>query len=239
MEAQAIDFLATLCARTTSSFSVKVMPIGGGLESAVARADVSDVSTLQSGIPRRFVIKALRGVQRREAAIYRELWLGLNRPPAARVLGSNCEQDTHYLFLEEVGESSAWPWSNPGIAVESCRVLAELHRSGVPTAGVFSEWNYEAELASSAATTLALATVAKNAEGELYWRRLGDLRRVIAVLPELRRKLLSEDLTLIHGDMHPGNVIVRTQGSVQEVVFIDWARARAGSALEDLASWLH
>jgi hypothetical protein len=58
-------------------------------------------------------------------------------------------------------------------------------------------------------------------------------------LPRIRRRLLSDAATVIHGDMHPGNVILRRTGGSIEVILIDWARARIGSPLEDIASWLH
>jgi hypothetical protein len=38
--------------------------------------------------------------------------------------------------------------------------------------------------------------------------------------------------------MHPGNVILRV-GDDPDVLLIDWARARIGSPIEDVASWLH
>jgi len=44
---------------------------------------------------------------------------------------------------------------------------------------------------------------------------------------------------VIHGDMHPGNVILRHTTRSIDVILIDWARARVGSPLEDIASWLH
>ena len=48
--------------------------------------------------------------------------------------------------------------------------------------------------------------------------------------------------TWIHGDLHPGNVLCRGRGGSPgaggEVVFLDWARARIGSALEDVSAWL-
>jgi aminoglycoside phosphotransferase (APT) family kinase protein len=39
--------------------------------------------------------------------------------------------------------------------------------------------------------------------------------------------------------MHPGNVILRRTKESLDVVLIDWGRARIGSPLEDIASWLH
>jgi Ser/Thr protein kinase RdoA (MazF antagonist) len=69
-------------------------------------------------------------------------------------------------------------------------------------------------------------------------RRLGPVRRVGEVLPELRRQLLALDsfgTTAIHGDAHPGNALVR---SGERPVLLDWGRARLGSPLEDVSSWL-
>lgn len=99
------------------------------------------------------------------------------------------------------------------------------------------EWDYESDLARSAEETLAVALNARDRAGVRHWRRLGDLRRVVAALPKLRSALLQTS-TFIHGDVHSGNIILRASEKA-EVAFIDWARARLGSPLEDLASWLH
>jgi aminoglycoside phosphotransferase (APT) family kinase protein len=42
----------------------------------------------------------------------------------------------------------------------------------------------------------------------------------------------------MHGDMHPGNVILRRGVAGVEPVLLDWARARPGSALEDVSAWV-
>jgi aminoglycoside phosphotransferase (APT) family kinase protein len=45
---------------------------------------------------------------------------------------------------------------------------------------------------------------------------------------------------LLHGDVHPGNAMVRTAaGGRPQAVLLDWGRARTGSPLEDVMSWLH
>jgi aminoglycoside phosphotransferase (APT) family kinase protein len=44
--------------------------------------------------------------------------------------------------------------------------------------------------------------------------------------------------TLLHGDVHTGNIRVRSRQGRMEVVLLDWGRARLGSPLEDVASWL-
>src|SRR5690606_7481242 len=66
-----------------------------------------------------------------------------------------------------------------------------------------------------------------------------------AELAPLRRHLRSARPfagLVIHGDLHPGNVLCRGRGGSPgaggEVVFLDWARARIGSALEDVSAWL-
>jgi aminoglycoside phosphotransferase (APT) family kinase protein len=99
-------------------------------------------------------------------------------------------------------------------------------------------WDYETALARSAQSTLELARDARDTGGTRLWRRLGDLRRVVAALPRIRQRLMSGETSVIHGDMHPGNVILRG-GANHDVAMIDWARSRLGSPLEDVASWLH
>jgi aminoglycoside phosphotransferase (APT) family kinase protein len=53
----------------------------------------------------------------------------------------------------------------------------------------------------------------------------------------MRRQLL-EAPVIVHGDMHPGNVLLRRQGRKLVPVFLDWVRVRLGSPMEDVSSWL-
>jgi aminoglycoside phosphotransferase (APT) family kinase protein len=146
--------------------------------------------------------------------------------------------DTTYLYLEHATALSPWPWSDIALATRVCRELAQLHDNADLPHERFS-WNYEDQVIQSAEDTLAFATVARDASGHRLWRRLGDLRRVVMALPHIRRRLLSEGASVIHGDMHPGNVILRQSADDIDLVLLDWARARVGSPLEDIASWLH
>lgn len=239
MESQAVQFLASRCPGFGEKHRVVVTPLSGGLEAAVGLATVSGLSRAHRGTPRRFIIKELRGGQRREAAVYEELWLAGASPPTARVFGRSRGDGADYLFLEEVKPFTNWPWSDTAIAAAVCRVLAKLHQASFPRAAMLTGWDYEAELRASAASTLDLAAIARDRGGNRIWRRLGDLRRVVAALPALRGCLLRDEAAFIHGDVHPGNVLVRRRGRSKQVVLIDWARARLGSRLEDLASWLH
>ena len=68
-----------------------------------------------------------------------------------------------------------------------CRALARLHDDRVPSHETFS-WDYETELAGSALSTLELAIDARMPSGERWWRRVGDLRRVVTALSGIRRR---------------------------------------------------
>lgn len=213
-----------------------VQALHGGLESAVARARISKPEG-HSAIPPQLVIKQLPAGFEREGDVYELLWRHFDRPPAVRLLGREMVAQATYLYLEDAQPSASWPWSDARRAGAVCQALARLHDDGTLPHGAFS-WDYETDLARSAQLTLELATDARDTAGERWWRRVGDLRRVVTALPRIRRRLLSGETTVIHGDMHPGNAILRV-GADPEVVLIDWARARIGSPLEDATSWLH
>ena len=218
------------------AFHLDVQPLPGGLESSVALARITP-RAIDLAVPARLVIKRLPAGAEREADVYDILWRHYPSPPVVRVLGRDAFPDTTYLYLEEAERESSWPWSDTTSAAAVCRELARLHdASSVPQEPFV--WSYEAQLASSAEATLELATDARDRFGRRYWRRCGDLRRVVAALPAIRRRLLRAT-SVIHGDVHPGNVILRARRQSVDVVLIDWARARIGSPFEDLASWLH
>lgn len=218
-------------------FRVEVQQLRGGLESTVALARISGRAG-QRSIPPQLIIKQLPSGFEREAAVYELLWQHLERPPAVRMLGREVCAGVTYLYLEQAQPCSSWPWSDTTLAGAVCRALARLHDSrGLPRE-TFA-WDYEAELAYSAQSTIEMAKDTRDAFGRRYWRRVGDLRRVVTALPHIRHRLLTGATTVIHGDVHPGNVILRRGDRDPEVLLIDWARARLGSPLEDVACWLH
>jgi hypothetical protein len=236
MGAHVASFVASCWNAPPDAFALDFEPLHGGLESTVIRARVT--SSLQpSVIPSAFVIKQLPSGRDREALVYSLLWQRLRRPPAPRVFGGDLVQDRTYLYLEDVRADVPWPWANTCVTSLVCRELARLHQSTALPREPFA-WDYETELTRSAESTLELADAARDASGRRYWTRMGDLRCVVAALPDIRRYLLAGTLTIIHGDLHPGNVLVRTRGDTREAVFIDWGRARLGSPLEDVSSWL-
>jgi len=209
--------------------------IGGGLESRVVRA-IFRSPLAKDRWPNSFVVKELCGFQRRETNIYRELWSRSTAPPTVGLLGMDVTEDTDYLYLEEATQQSDWPWRQTFISATVCQALALLHDSERLHPQTLIDWDYESDLAKSASETLAVAVEATDEAGVRHWRRIGDLRRVVTALPKLRAALL-QARAFIHGDVHSGNVILRTRE--KKVAFIDWARARLGSPLEDVASWLH
>ena len=203
----------------------------------VARARITSAQVAFGG-PCDVVVKQLSGPFAREADVYDALWKHLKRPPAVQMFGRDVCGDATYLYLEHAASSSTWPWSDTALSACVCRELAQFHDAPRLSGEAFS-WNYEDELIRSAEDTLNLAATARNSLGRRVWWRLGELRRVVRALPRIRRRLLSDGATVIHGDMHPGNVILRCSDESVDVVLIDWARARIGSPLEDVASWLH
>ena len=236
MLSRAIQFASRNWSIPVEDLKLSIEPIGGGLESRVVRAALQSPKTEESR-PNSFVVKELRGLQRRETRIYRELWRRSTSPPAVRLLGTERTKEADYLYLEEVTQESSWPWKQSVSSIAVCQALARLHDSEPCHRRRLIDWDYESDLMKSAGDTLTVALNARDKAGVRYWRRIGDLRRVVAALPKLRTVLV-QATTFIHGDVHPGNVIVRPCEKGR-IAFIDWARARVGSPLEDVASWLH
>jgi hypothetical protein len=103
----------------------------------------------------------------------------------------------------------------------------------------FDDWDYESELVQSANLTDELFA-AKMLAGVALGERpmLRALERVIGMLPSMRVALKSWGTTLLHRDVHAGNAMVRRRGGKVSAVLVDWGRARLGSPLEDVSSWL-
>ena len=237
MRAQIEAFIAKRWHIPAEQLRVSVESLLGGLESAVGRAILSAPQSHDS-VPQRMIVKEMRGRAAREAEVYEMLWRDLEHPPAARVFGSSGDEDARYLFLEDVETADSWPWRDTALSAAVCRALARLHDSTTHSSQVEC-WNYEAELASSARDTLAMAGSGRRADGTRVWRACGELKRVVDALPVFRSRLLNAGTALIHGDVHPGNVMIRPNESSIDVTLIDWSRTRVGSPLEDVASWLH
>lgn len=193
---------------------------------------------------RRCVVKELTGPARREAAIYAALAQTTLRPMAPRLLGTRPgEAGNIRLYLEELVTREPWPWRDVRVAASVLEALARLHELEAPELlRHVIEWDYDAELRERAAQLLGLL------EGSRTWLRaagvdvrLGELRRFVDQLPAVRARLASDTAlppTVLHGDLHPGNVILRGRSAHPRPVLFDWERARVGSPLEDVSSWL-
>ncbi len=234
---RATQFASRSWSIPVADLELSLEEIVGGLESRVLRVNIRSRAAKDLR-PSSFVVKELRGLQRRETNIYQKLWTRSTAPPTVRLLGIETTEDADYLYLEEATPQSEWPWKQTFTSVAVCQALARLHDTEQwhPRTPL-SDWDYESDLAKSTGETLDVALDARDEAGVRHWRRIGDLRRVVSALPKMRSALLRAT-TFIHGDVHSRNVILRASEN-GEIVFIDWARARFGSPLEDVASWLH
>jgi hypothetical protein len=191
----------------------------------------------------RVVVKRLDGRPAREAVVYERL---ISRHPtkiapelfAVERLGPS----SACLFLEAVRRTNAWPWRNTSAAGEVLFRIGRFHTAVEGKDILLPEWDYEGEVGTVAESTWNML---EQCRGDLDLRMLArhirGLERVIDALPELRRQLLSDSPFAsrpIHGDLHPGNVLVRQSAGSHQPVFLDWGRARLGSPLEDVSSWL-
>lgn len=237
LDRQVAEFVSRTCGVPASAVEVSLRAVRGGLESQVACATIAVGSQAPRTLPRRFIVKELRGWHRREAGIYRLVASLPAAAPVARIFGERMAGDAAYLFMEEVRQQGAWPWRDVSLAAGVCRLLAQLHDQAYTAP---DDWNYEAHLCDGARDTLDVALRARDAQGTRWWQRGGDLARVVEALPYIQARLRADDAVLIHGDVHPGNVIVSSNGNagVPRIVLLDWSRARPGSPLEDVAAWL-
>jgi aminoglycoside phosphotransferase len=206
-----------------------VTPMHGGLEAAVARLTIRHDARQQQHV----VVKQLTASTRHEASRYR-FFANDDLTPALHGVAEHGEHT--YLFLEDVHPSSSWPWSDSAKTRLVLEQLARVHRAGVNAAN-HEQMDYEAALCASAAETVTLAEQVLPELG--LSRELPVLRRVASSLAEARRDVMGIlGTTLVHGDVHSGNVMLRRVRGVERVVFLDWGRSRTGSPLEDVSSWL-
>lgn len=244
--------VAAVLARCTGHepCAVDFAPLTGGLVSSsvqAVRARYRD----PRGVGRiaELVVKQLHGESRREAAVYRALMGTAARDLAPALLAVEPGEDgSLQLFLQHIAPKSRWPWRDVKAVSSVLGTLAELHESRSASAlkPHVSDWDYDLELQRQAARLVVCLDehqAALRAAGVDL--RLALARRLAERLPMLRRQLLQQaalPLTVIHGDVHPGNVMLlsraRRSGGEHNPVLLDWARARLGSPLEDVSSWL-
>jgi hypothetical protein len=225
-----------------ANIHVKIVRLSGGLESPlVARVEARDLR--RPGPRMVFVAKRLEGDLVREADIYRGWLTGAKADFAPRFLGAQpLEDGSMMLFLEALTECPSWPWKDYAKMRRVLEGMARLHAlSCAPIPDVIASWPFESMLEESALRTLAfLEEVPSHSLPYLFLQTRRAARSLILQLPLLRSELLDTRFgsTVLHGDVHSGNVgLVDGPGS-ERLVFLDWARARVGSPLEDVSSWL-
>ena len=225
---------------------LQVKALRGGLEAwAVLRVQADFRNSRGRRQTYYMAVKRLDGTRAREASVYDKLVVRYAQTIAPRVLDVDHQgSEQSILYLEWVRPVTHWPWRELSTAEKFMGQLARLHMSTASddVAAALPQWNYDAELKRSSETTLELlARCRRHPEFAPLGRLLAPARHVAEALPELRQQLLAFTplgRVAIHGDVHPGNVIVRRRGGNEEPILIDWGRARAGSPLEDLSSWL-
>lgn len=237
-------FLQRFSSEPLQDLAVESKLLHGGAEAAAVHL-VSLRYTDRGGSRRslRFVVKQLQGRPAREAAIYESLVVSHAAelaPALLHVERTGAEQAT--LFIEAIRRTNAWPWRNVGTAKDLVARLAQFHVKAQAALVAAPDWDYEAELGVVAESTRnALEQCRRDPELSELAGSLRSVDDIVLALPRLRRQLLDErpfGCRPIHGDVHPGNALTARRGRGEEPVLIDWGRARLGSPLEDLSSWL-
>jgi aminoglycoside phosphotransferase (APT) family kinase protein len=218
-------------------------PLHGGLVSQVFLVSARFVDPSGRSRSRRMVMKRLEGRERREAHIYEALLKETTLAP--RSMGVQRDADgRQFLFLEALPLSEEWPWTEVEASRTVLRRAAEVHAMGAPAHVTqhLPDWDYEAELVAEGHEAVELLWRARRNPLLEASRFARPLSRIVEAVPAIRQQLLAFQpfgRTLIHGDLHCGNVRVLPADHVgSPVVFIDWARTRIGSPLEDVSSWL-
>jgi aminoglycoside phosphotransferase (APT) family kinase protein len=219
---------------------VEVEPLRGGLEAdGISLVQVRGPAGRHLG---GFVVKPMCGTATREYRLHAAVQRLGSNVAAPRVLGTRSAGETLYVFMEWIRAFQVWPWTNAEHAALVLGQLAHVHGCRCSeTSALADEWNYDEELAESAISTV-----------ELYGRlftgglRVGGrpmlrpLERICSVVTAMRAQAAAfTDRSLLHGDVHPGNAMLRAREGRIEAVLLDWGRARTGSPLEDVMSWLH
>lgn len=220
--------------------AVHVTRLRAGLEAAAVHLVVARGRD-QHGqrVEHRYVHKVAHGVGAREAAVYRRLVRRHVPALAPRLFHvERPRKALAILYLEHVA-GRPWPWSDLDVSAAVLERIAELHDLEPETS--LPAWDYDSDLVGMARWTVDMARrVTTSPARELVRGAVPMLEELTEQLPAMRRYLASERPfagRVIHGDLHPGNVMIRGLDGYAEPVLIDWARAREGSALEDVSSW--
>lgn len=237
--------IASLTGETPGELTFSFRPLRGGL-SAPAVAGLRASYRDRSGRRRRarLVLKYLGGSATRERRIYEDIVAAHAASMSPRLIGAVDFSAQRAAILLESVRRLTWPWRDPRAAQVVLERLASFHvsaRASRATPAV-ADWDYEAALRGSAERTYeSLLECRARPELAVLVKAAPATKRLVLALPQCRAALLGVQPfgpCVVHGDVHPGNVLIRSGGSRFAPVLIDWERARPGSALEDVSSWL-
>ena len=218
----------------------QVRPLGGGLD-ALQVAEVSTRFQTRGGVLKsnRFVFKKTRP-DPAEARLYGEILPAAQFDLAPALLAFERGQDEHVYLFEFVRPAARWPWTDANNARLVLGSLALLHARELSSFA--GDGSYETLLRNQSSRLVELLeSIDCSSFTDFARRSLPAVRRLARNLPAIRRYLLEElplKSTLIHGDVHSGNVLLRKRNGKLSPVFLDWGRSRHGSPLEDVSSWL-
>lgn len=238
------EILGRLTGEKLRDAAIERKVLGGGIEaSEVALVTARYRDAVGRAKLLRFVLKQLAGRPAREADVYERLAAPYAGDLAPRLLAvERSEPDRTLLFVEALRRANAWPWRDISTGEEVLLRLARFHAAAERASSAIPQWDYDAELYAIAEDTrAALDQCRRDPDLSALARDLPSLNGIVLALPRLRSELLSENpfgCRPIHGDVHPGNALVCRRGRGSEPVLLDWGRARLGSPLEDVSSWL-
>lgn len=241
MDPQLAAFVANYSESAAGNIALESEQLRGGLVSPSVRRVIARYSDHNGGRRQlRFVVKQLEGSTLRELDVYQAL-AQQPREFAPDLLHAVHNDESAIMYLDSIDSKPVWPWRDLSLATRVLEKLASLHCLGL-TLDTSMAWDYEAELELAARETLSTALEAAHTTKDPILRAcLPALRRLVADIRGVRGRLLDYEplpCTMIHGDVHPGNVLMRRRRAVSEPLLVDWARARLGSPLEDVSSWI-
>lgn len=219
-------------------------PLRGGLEAssvAVVAVRYRNTSNRQKMV--RLVAKQLNGRATREGLIYQQLVAAHAKDLAPKLVAvEQTDDDASLLLIEAIRRTRSWPWNSDCAGQKLFAELAAFHCAAEKKAHLIPEWDYETELFSVAEQTQAALDKCR-IEPDLSGlsRYAPSLKRIVSALPVIRSQLHAErpfGSRPIHGDLHPGNVLMRRRSGRETPILLDWGRARVASPLEDVSSWL-
>lgn len=203
-------------------------------------------------VPSRLVAKtSLRpedaGSAVREAEFYRKAHAAGCSGLLPRLIGCRSAQNSTLLVLEDVSPGFApaisGPCQNPSLPVNRA-VFASIGAIHAAFWGDASLATFPVEILSSRLSAMLEkkrdVIVANLASRPHASQDVQLLSMLIAELPGIQRNVLSRTagLTIIHGDFHPGNVLVSREQHPVRAMIIDWPNWQPGTPADDLAYYL-